>query len=260
MSLPAALARGEILHLVARIRHTRLGALRHAFDYGADFLLFSPEEVQTSRGLLRRNGFGLFSLADRDHGGARGDGQGATWVWAQLAFAGIARTPDMVLGLLTQPRLLGLGFNPVSFWILWRGQDLVVLLAEVNNTFGQRHSYLCHLPDLAPISARDLLQADKVFHVSPFQDVAGGYGFRLGLRPEHFDLLITHRSDTGGLVARMQGALRPLRQRALLWSALRRPAGGLRILALIFLQALRLKLKGARYRPLPPPPVRDISL
>lgn len=258
-SLAGLLAQGRILHLGANISHTRLGALRHAFRYRADYLLFAPEQVTAGQGLLRRNSFGIFALNDRDTGGARGAGQGAAWVWAQLAAAGIDRAPDLTLGLLTQPRMLGFSFNPVSFWLLWRGDDLIAMLAEVNNTFGQRHSYICRNPDFAPITGQTPLRAGKVFHVSPFQDVAGDYLFRLSLCPDAIDILIRHQSPSGGLVARMKGGLHPLRQSALLRMGLARPGGGLRILALILFEALRLKRRGAVYRPLPTAPAKEVS-
>ena len=260
LSLPERLAAGEILHLPARIRHTRLGTPVHAFGYHADYLLFAPEQVRRAKGLLARNGFGLFALNDRDHGGERGKGEGAPWVWAQFAAAGIARADNMTLALLTQPRMLGLGFNPVSFWLLWRGGALIAMLAEVNNTFGQRHSYLCRNPGLLPITPATALRVKKVFHVSPFQDVEGGYLFRLGIEPERIDILIRHQGPQSGLIARMQGDLVPLRNSSLLRAALIRPGGGLRITGLILFEALRLKLRRARYRPLPSPPVQDVSL
>lgn len=258
--LARRLAAGEVLHMPASIRHTRLGALRHAFDYSADYLLFSPEQMRQSKGLLARNCFGLFSVNDRDYGGMRGRGNGAASVWAQLGVAGITRSRTMTLGLLTQPRMLGLGFNPVSFWLLWQDDALIAMLAEVNNTYGQRHGYLCRNPDLSPITSASLLRANKVFHVSPFQDVAGAYQFRLGLSEDRIDILIRHQGPNSGLVARMQGSLSPLRQSSLLVSAFSRPGGGLRIIGLILFEALRLKLRGARFRPLPPAPNEDVSL
>lgn len=258
--LPLRLAAGEVLQLPARIRHTRLGSLAHAFGYRADYLLFSPDHLRQSNGLLARNRFGLFSVYDRDYGGARGKGHGAAWIWAQLAQAGITRSATMTLGLLTQPRMLGMGFNPVSFWLLWHDDALIAMLAEVNNTFGQRHSYLCRNPDLVPITPQTALRVDKVFHVSPFQDVAGSYHFRLALDNDHVDILIRHDGHDSGLVARMQGGLAPLRQTALIRAALTRPGGGLRIIGLILFEAMRLKRRGARYRPLPSAPAKDASL
>ena len=255
----AALLRGEILQMPARIRHSRLGKLRHAFSYGADYLLFAPELARDPGVLLRRNARGLLSLWDRDHGGAPGAGRGAAWAWERFAAAGIPRRPDMVLGLLTQPRIVGFGFNPVSFWLLWEGDELRAVIAEVTNTWRQRHSYLCRNAEGAPLSPSDAPRSAKVLHVSPFQDLAGEYRFRFAVSATEADVLICHRGPRDGLVARMKGPLLPLRQRSLLAGVFTRPGGALRVLALIYLQALRLKLRGAGWRPLPPAPSQELS-
>lgn len=254
--LPERLQAGEILHLEARISHVRTGPLRHAFRYRSDLFLFSPEAAQESRGLLRRNGLGLFSLRDGDHGPAADvPGGAAQWVRDRLQDAG-KDVEGGVLGLLTQPRWLGLLFNPVSFWILWQQGRITAYLAEVNNTYGQRHFYLCQ-PSAAKMGAKTSVR--KMFHVSPFQDVAGRYDFRLSANLDAVDLLICHQGPESGLIARMQGPLRPLRQRRLLASAITRPGGALRILGLIYFEALRLKLRGAAFRRLPPAPISELS-
>lgn len=256
--LSQRLAQGEVLLFSAAVTHRRRGGLRHAFRYGADYLLFAPERSR-SGALLGRNRAGLFSVHDRDHGGPRGAGHGPRWAWDRLAEAGLPRAPDMVLGLMTQPRFLGYWFNPVSFWLLWQGDDLRAVIAEVNNTFGQRHSYLCALPGFAPIAAGDMMQAEKVFHVSPFQQVAGHYDFRFDLGADRASIVVRHVDGDQGLVAAMTGRLRRATAARLLAAALRRPGGALRVIALIYWQALRLKLKGATYRPLPPAPEQEIS-
>lgn len=258
MALGERLRGGAVLHMRAQVAHARRGALRHAFTYGVDYLLFAPE---TMRGpaLLSHNRFNLAAFHDRDHGGGRGEGRGAVWAWEKLAEAGIARDLDQTLAFLTQPRFLGRWFTPVSFWLLLRGDDLLAAIAEVNNTFGQRHSYLCLTPDGAPIAPQDEIRAAKRFHVSPFQEVSGDYRFRFALSPDRLKIRIRQIDGDEGLEAAMAGPLAPLTNRGLLAAALRRPGGGLRVLWLIYWNALRLKLKGARYRPPPAPPDQEIS-
>ncbi len=86
--------------------------------------------------------------------------------------------------LVAQPRVLGFLFNPVSFWLIVdQTDDLRAVIAEVNNTYGQRHSYLCAHDDLRPIRFSDTLTTKKVFYVSPFQDVSGRYDFRFDYQP-----------------------------------------------------------------------------
>lgn len=258
MTLADRLSSGEVLYMRASVAHARAGRTRHAFRHEADFLLLAPRTMRVPA-LLSRNRFNLFSWHDVDHGGPRGAGSGAPWAAARFAEAGIAPRPDLALALLTQPRFLGHGFNPVSFWLAISGDDLLGVIAEVNNTFGQRHSYLLVRPDHQPIAPQDPLTARKVFHVSPFQDVAGDYRFGFDLRPDHAAIRIRQADGTEGVDATMTGRLVPLRNRHLVAACLRRPGGSLRVLALIYWHALRLKLKGAVYRRLPLPPENEIS-
>ena len=72
--------------------------------------------------------------------------------------------------------MLGYVFKPVSFWHCHRPDgSLAAIVAEVNNTFGERHCYLLTGPTLA--YGREMV-ANKVFHVSPFCHVQGSYRFR----------------------------------------------------------------------------------
>ena len=257
-SLAARLLAGKVLHMPSDVTHARRGAIAHAFRYRVDYLLFAPETMAPPA-LMSRNRFNLMAYFDSDHGGARGAGQGAAWAWARLAEAGFAPAPGRVLALLTQPRFLGYWFSPVSFWMLIEGDKTLAAIAEVNNTFGQRHSYMCALPGQAPLTAGDEIAAEKLFHVSPFQDVSGRYLFRFAVQTDRIAIRIGQFDGAEGLRAAMTGPLRPLTNRALIAAALRRPGGALRVVALIYWHALRLKLKGAAYHPLPSPPDQEIS-
>ena len=75
--------------------------------------------------------------------------------------------------------MLGYAFKPVSFWFCHRRDGaLVAVIAEVNNTFGERHCYVLGDAPGTPIGAGAELAAAKVFHVSPFCAVEGRYAFR----------------------------------------------------------------------------------
>ncbi|KGJ05832.1 cyclopropane-fatty-acyl-phospholipid synthase [Paracoccus halophilus] len=242
----------------AQVTHARRGQLRHAFRTDADYLLLAPEGFRPPA-LMSHNRFNLLAFHDADHGGPRGRGSGASWAWEQIGGAGIARRPGLVLALLTQPRFLGYWFNPVSFWMLIEDDALLAVIAEVNNTFGQRHSYLLVAPDRAPITQGTRLSARKVFHVSPFQDVSGRYRFSFALHADRIAIRIRHIDGKAGVDTAMSGPLRGLTNRAILAAALRRPGGALRVIAQIYWHALRLKLKGAAYRRRPAPPDKEIS-
>ncbi len=245
----------RVEHIAGRTWHGRKGAIGNAFAYGIDYVLVDAEDpAPAAPWLFSRNRANLAALRDRDHGGPPGRGRGAAWVREALDERGLSHLAQRV-ELLAQPRVLGHVFNPVSFWLIRdRAGALRAVIAEVTNTFGDRHAYLCHRDDLGPIGAADTLRARKCFHVSPFQRIAGGYAFRFDIRPDRIAIRIDLADGADGLVATLAGPRRPLTARALAGAALRRPLGSRRVLALIHWQALKLWWKGARYLGRPAPP------
>ncbi len=237
--------------------HGRTGAVRHRFRHSVDFIFLDPESSETgSTRFFGRNRWAIASLHDRDHGGRPGAGEGAVWARRVFAQAGLT---DLRLLLLTQPRWFGTVFNPVSFWMAFDGPALRGVIAEVNNTYGDRHNYLCLKPDLSPIAPGDVLTARKIFHVSPFQNIAGHYSFSFDIGEAAISIRIAHRDGAEGLVATLEGTRRSMTAPRLLRAALRFPFAGVRAITLIHWQALRLWMKGAPFRPRPLPPAEDIS-
>ncbi len=232
--------------------------MKNAFSYTIDYVLLDAEAEVSAPSLFGRNRRALMSLWDVDHGGAPKAGHGAAEVRRTLDALGVPAPAR--IELLAQPRVLGHVFNPVSFWLMRDGDDgLFAVIAEVSNTFGDRHSYLCHHPDYRPITRRDRLEAVKCFHVSPFQDVAGGYRFRFDISDDKVGVWIDFDAGGNGVYATLTGRRRALSNAAILRSCLRRPFGSRRVLGLIHWQALKLWWKGAGYRPRPEPPQDKIS-
>lgn len=245
-------------HIAGITYHGRKGSIENAFRYSVDYVLVDAEAQLKTPLLFARNGRGVLSLHDSDHGGDKGAGRGAAWVRDILAQHQIMDVAK--IELLAHPRVLGHVFNPVSFW-LCRRQDgaLITVVAEVSNTFGDRHSYLCHHDDFSEIKSDDHLHATKIFHVSPFQPVAGAYVFRFDIRDDRVGIWIDYTQGDGGLIATLTGKRKPLTNAGIAWSLLRRPFGARRVLALIHWQAVKLWWKGGGYRPRPDPPRQDIS-
>jgi DUF1365 family protein len=244
-------------HIDGQTFHGRKGGTRNAFRYSIDYVMLDAEAEATGPGLFSRNGRNLTALHDSDHGGAPGQGRGAAWV-REVVSAHQLPQPDRIL-LLAQPRVLGHVFNPVSFWLCYTGDDLTTVISEVTNTFGERHSYLCHHPDMAPIRPSDRLTARKIFYVSPFQPVEGGYEFRFDIRADRIGIWIDYSQGEGGLIATLTGHRAALTNGAILRAALRRPLGSRRVLALIHWQALKLWWKGVRYRVRGTPPEQEVT-
>ncbi len=246
-------------HIIGTTFHGRKGAISNAFRYSVDYLLLDAEAAPSrAPSLFRRNGRGIAALSDADHGGAPGAGSGARWVrevLAQWQISGVTK-----IELLAQPKLLGHVFNPVSFWLCRRADAaLIAVIAEVTNTFGDRHCYLVSHSDQSPIGPQDRLCAQKIFHVSPFQPIEGKYVFRFDITAQRIGIWIDYGRGDGGLIATLTGRRAPLTNRSILRALLRRPFGSRRVLALIHWQALKLWWKGATYRAHPAPPKSEVS-
>lgn len=247
-------------HIRGETFHGRRGALENAFRYGVDYLCLDPEAEFSTPALFSRNRANLTALHDSDHGGAPGAGRGAAWVRDVLEANGLSHMANGRILLLAQPRVLGHVFNPVSFWLIHDREDaLRVVIPEVTNTYGDRHSYLCHNGDLSPITRHNTLEAQKILHVSPFQTLDGGYRFRFDIREDRIGIWIDYRAGNGGLLATLTGPRVPLTNRGILAASLRRPFGSRRVLGLIHWQALKLWWKGATFHARPEPPAEEVS-
>lgn len=247
----------NVAHLRGETYHGRKGAVANSFRYGVDYVLLDPENAQ-GPALFSINRGNLTSVWDKDHGGPQGQGTGVAWVRKVLAGHGLPGSER--IALLAQPRVLGHVFNPVSFWLCHDATGaLRVVIAEVTNTFHHRHSYLCHRPDMGPITREDTLFATKLLYVSPFQPVEGGYAFRFDITKDRIGIWIDYSAGKGGLIATLVGKLEPLTNRAILTSFLRRPFGSRRVLALIHWQALKLWWKGVGFSSPPNPPVDEVT-
>ncbi len=175
------------------------------------------------------------------------DGNLRQWVEEQLRSSGLIQ-PIQSLQLLTFPKVLGSGFAPISLWIARGGDDRVVgVIYEVHNTFGEAHAYV--FP-----AGGDLGQhhADKEFHVSPFMDIAGRYRFRLSIVEGALSLVVENIID-GECAHSARLALRagPLTDGEIAKLLIRMPFSGFGVILAIHWQALKLWLKGAKYRSKP---------
>ena len=237
------------------VRHTRLKPVQHAFAYATYFLMLPMRTMQREgSGPLARNRFAPLSFFDADHGDGRGPAEGGALAWLDelLAREGIDGA-DGEVWLHCYPRVLGFTFKPVSFWYCHcSGGLLRAIVVEVNNTFGERHCYLLDAPRYGVE-----LRADKVFHVSPFCPVEGGYRFRFMLNAERTRTVarIDFDDAQGPLIeTSVSGALKPLTAQAMRRALWRYPAMTLFVVGRIHWQALRLFLKKARFFGKPPPP------
>lgn len=261
-TITAAPAQGFHNALVmARVTHARPRPKQNRFVYGVyNFALPLSRLADVEQAGLAHERFGLMSFYAQDHGARVKGGDLDAWVRDILARFGVTAADGEIV-LMAMPRVLGYVFNPVSFWFcLDRDGGLRAVLAEVNNTFGDRHSYLCAHADQRVITADDLLQSDKVFHVSPFMQTAGGYTFRFAFKPDKIGVWIDYADADGMLLTTAITGNRIAMTRAALWRAfLTTPLLTLKVIALIHWQAVKLFFKGVRYVPRPQPPEHEVT-
>jgi DUF1365 family protein len=246
--------------VTADVMHKRLRPRMHGFTYKVYYLCFALGQIEyLSNRLLSLDRWNLLSFHRRDHG-ARDGSDLAAWIGKVLADYNIAEANGAII-LLTMPRVLGYVFNPVSFWFcLDKSGDLRAVLSEVRNTFGEYHSYISFHSDHRLIRPDDWLQSEKIFHVSPFMDVRGYYRFRFICRPDKVFACVNYFDEQGlMLTTSVGGNPAPLTTFAVFKNFFCYPLITLKVIGLIHWEAVRLLLKGVRYRPKPPPPLQKIT-
>jgi uncharacterized protein len=240
---------------IGQVRHVRVRPAENRFAYPTYFLMLPMRRLRdVPASALARNRFGLISFHDRDHGDGRADS--LAWLDDLLAREGVADA-DGEVWLHCYPRVLGVTFKPVSFWYCHRRDDsLAAIVVEVNNTFGERHCYLLQ-PGTGQQSLRygQELSAAKVFHVSPFCAIEGGYRFRFMRTGDRTVARIDHHDSHGLLlqtsVSGHLADLTPARQRAAFFGM---PMMTLGVIARIHWQAVRLWAKRVPFLHKPEPP------
>jgi hypothetical protein len=254
MSFASAIYRGTVAH-------RRLRPRQHALKYRAFWMLFDLDELPTLGGSLKlfsHNGFNLFSFHDRDHGDGS-DRPLREWVEGHLKEAGIAADGGPIR-LLCLPRILGYVFNPISVYFCYRrGGTLNAMIYEVNNTFGQRHSYL--IP-VEPGAGRTITQScAKQLYVSPFNNMDMSYAFKVQ-PPEASVTVGVDALDPFGLMltTALHGKRAELTDRAMMGVFLSHPLLTLKVIVAIHWEALQLWLKGMKITDRPPGPKQPVSL
>ena len=179
MTWHSQLFRGEV-------SHQRLGPVAHAFRYRCSFFAFHLAELEQLQRQVRcfsYNRMGWLRLNDTDY--LRGE---ARPIAQQLVdYLGPERAGQHTC-LVTSPRLLNYAFNPVNFHLRMQGDQLLAVVAEVNNTFGDRHVYPLTELQRAERPHCWTARAAKQFHVSPFNDMKGEYQFSFEVQPHSLRL------------------------------------------------------------------------
>ncbi|MES2439387.1 MAG: DUF1365 domain-containing protein [Verrucomicrobiota bacterium] len=225
------------------VAHCRLKPKRHAFSYRVFMFSVDLDELpKLAKFGFSHNRFNLFSIDDRDHvdlGQAGGIRPNLT-KW--LAEKGISCPADARIRLVTFPRVLGYGFNPVSFYYIAASDGTPLLaVAEVTNTFREMKLFPVNATDADGLWHRRI---GKNFYVSPFSDPGDEFDFKLGPPEEKWRVNIDDFShDERMLVSSVRGERRELTTARLWWYALKYPLLSLKIIGLIHWHALLLWIR-----------------
>lgn len=228
--------------------HRRLAGPGHGFRYPLYMLLLDLDELGALDRRLRLFGHNRarpVGFNDRDHLDA-GDDPTRAKLERTFAREGLPFPGGRVL-LLTHPRVFGYVFNPVSFFYCFDAAGgLAAVVAEVNNTYGDRHCYVL-------TGHSGAWDSKKLMHVSPYFSLAGTYRWELSPPGDHLDVAVD--LSQGGarvLTAGLHLERRPLSDAALLRALVTYPLMTASVIAAIHWEALRLRWKGAIFRDRPP--------
>jgi DUF1365 family protein len=217
----------------AEVRHVRKQRMDRSFSHGLYLWLVDLDALPRLPRWLRP--FARFE--SRDH---LGDPQRSirqnldAWLGGQ----GVDLRGGQVL-MLANARLLGHVFNPITvYWCHRLDGGLECVVAEVHNTYGERHCYLLRPDD----SGR--AETWKDFYVSPFLSVDGQYTMLLRVPADRLAISVALRQDGAtALTATVVGTRRPATPAALARMLVRRPLMTYRVSTLIRRHGITLWLR-----------------
>jgi cyclopropane-fatty-acyl-phospholipid synthase len=237
---------------VGRLTHARLEPLRHAFKYPVYLLAVDLAELPvldrevTLFGYNRLRPISLWDEDYLDRGGGSIRDKLMRFLERRGSADGISSTR-----LVTMGRCFNYAFNPVSFYYCCRADgSLRCAVAEVNNTYGERHLYILDearspLPPRPGFIAR--YTTPKELFVSPFNDLGGEYDFHFGPLDEAMDIkLDLVRDGRIEYQSRVCGRSQPFDDGALIRTLIRYPLSVALVLPRIDWQALVLRRRGLR--------------
>ena len=230
-----------------QVIHKRFKPKVHSFRYDVFSLLIDLSELETldkQVNFFSYNKFNWISFYDKDHGDRDGSSL-INWVQKNLRKNNII-TENIKIKILCYPRIFGFVFNPLSvFYVYNSNENLISILYEVKNTFGEQHTYIFRIEKDANLIQNN---CSKKFHVSPFIEMNCNYFFRL-LKPGNKISIIIDQYDNEGkvLYASQDGARTDFNTKYLIKSYLKHPIMTFKIIIAIHYEAFRLWTKGIKF-------------
>ncbi|MCW8858283.1 MAG: DUF1365 family protein [Deltaproteobacteria bacterium] len=225
------------------VKHTRLAPVQHNFRYPVYFYAFDLDELPElalSNPLFGYNRLRPVAIHDKDYLHI-GNEPIREKLERTLCEQGISDVVGKVM-LVTSARYFNYIFNPVSFFYCYaENGQLLCVLAQVNNTFGEMHLYFLARPDSEAADGRLVYLNPKQFHVSPFFSREGHYEFLLTEPEPTLDNQINFYQDEKlVIIARLQGQAEPLTTGNLLQTIIKHPLSASLTMPRILWQAAKL--------------------
>jgi DUF1365 family protein len=230
-----------------QVIHKRFKPKVHYFKYKVFSLLLDLSELEIldkKVNFFSFNKFNLISFYEKDHGERNGSSL-KLWVQKNLEKNNI-QDKDIKIKILCYPRIFGFVFNPLSVFYVYNFEDeLISILYEVKNTFGEQHTYIFKV-----LKDSNLIQnnCSKKFHVSPFIEMNCNYFFRL-LKPGNKISVIIDQYDSEDkiLYASQDGIRSDFNTKQLIKSYLKHPIMTFKIIIAIHYEAFKLWAKGIKF-------------
>jgi DUF1365 family protein len=219
------------------VSHQREAPVRHSFEYRSYSWYVDVDDLPQLPWWLTP--FARFRASDHfsDHFATPQHGSLRDRLSAFFADRNLAAPEGRITALL-QPRVFGYVFNPLSvFWCHDRDGRLRHVIAEVHNTYGERHAYLLPPADLPVVTA-------KKFYVSPFNAVDGYYLVQAPRPDSEVDITVElHRDRAPAFTANLRGQRRPATNRQVVTMQIISPLAPLVVAARIRIQGIKLWLR-----------------
>jgi uncharacterized protein len=230
-----------------QVIHKRFKPKVHSFKYSVFSLLIDLSELKLldkKVNFFSYNKFNWISFYDKDHGDRDGSSL-IDWVNKNLKKNNIT-SENIKIKILCYPRIFGFVFNPLSvFYVYNANNNLVSILYEVKNTFGEQHTYIFRVEKDGNLIQNN---CSKKFHVSPFIEMNCNYFFRI-LKPGNKISVIIDQYDNEDkiLYASQDGVRTDFNTKYLIKSYLKHPIMTFKIIIAIHYEAFKLWAKGIKF-------------
>ena len=230
-----------------QVIHKRFKPKVHSFRYDVFSLLIDLSELETldkQVNFFSYNKFNWISFYDKDHGDRDGSSL-INWVQKNLRKNNIS-TENIKIKILCYPRIFGFVFNPLSvFYVYNSNENLISILYEVKNTFGEQHTYIFRIEKDANLIQNN---CSKKFHVSPFIQMNCNYFFRLLKPGNKISVIIDQYEDEDKILYASQDGIRTdFNTKYLVKSFLNHPLMTFKIIIAIHYEAFKLWSKGIKF-------------